>query len=76
MTIRHGPVMLVMSRQKLPVLDRDRYGAAEGVHQGAYILAEAPGGTPRLLLIASGSEIHVALRLGRSSSPRGWRYGW
>jgi transketolase len=61
--MRHmeGPVGLVMSRQKLPVLDRGKYAPAAGVAQGAYVLAEAAGGGPRLLLIATGSEVALAL---------------
>jgi transketolase len=58
---RDGPVGLVLSRQKLPVFDRRKYAAAEGVSKGAYVLAEASGGAPRLVLIASGSEVTLAL---------------
>jgi transketolase len=58
---RDGPVGLVLSRQKLPVIDRRVYAAADSLAKGAYILAEASGGVPRLLLIASGSEVSLAL---------------
>ena len=58
---RDGPVGLVLSRQKLPVLDRRKYAAADGVSKGAYVLAEASGGAPRVVLIASGSEVSLAL---------------
>ena len=61
MEYRAGPVGLVLSRQKLPVLDRGRYAAARGLAKGAYILAEAEGGAPRLILIGTGSEIGLAV---------------
>ncbi|MGE5199691.1 MAG: transketolase-like TK C-terminal-containing protein, partial [Rhodospirillaceae bacterium] len=57
---RTGPVALVLSRQKLPVLDRGRLAPADGVRRGGYVLWEPPGG-PRAILIATGSEVHVAL---------------
>jgi transketolase len=56
-----GPVALVLSRQKLSVLDRSRLGAASGLARGAYVLADADGGTPQAIIIATGSEVHVAL---------------
>ena len=56
---RTGPTALVLTRQKLALLDRTRYGAAAGVARGAYILADAPA--PRVVLLASGSEVQVAL---------------
>jgi transketolase len=56
-----GPVGLVLSRQKLPVLDRSRLAAASGVARGAYVLAESGSGHPRLILIATGSEVALAL---------------
>jgi transketolase len=55
------PAGLILSRQKLPVLDRTALGSAEGVAQGAYILAEAGTGTPAVILIATGSEVSIAL---------------
>ena len=58
---RDGPVGLVLSRQKLPVLDRGKLAAAEGLARGAYVLAEASGKPPRIVLIASGSEVALAL---------------
>ena len=56
-----GPSALILSRQKLPVIDQTSFASAEGLHRGAYILAEAPQGTPEALIIATGSEIHIAL---------------
>jgi transketolase len=51
------PVILVLSRQAVPTLDRTRYASAQGLRRGAYVLKDAPNGKPRLILLASGSEI-------------------
>jgi transketolase len=56
-----GPTALVLSRQELPPIDRSQYASAEGLHRGAYVLAEASGGEPELILLATGSEVWVAL---------------
>lgn len=65
-TLKHtaGPVGIVLSRQKLPTLDRtnNKFAHASGLHKGAYILSEATTGSPRALLIATGSEVHIALK--------------
>ena len=58
---RHGPVVLAMTRQNVPVIDRARYAAAEGLARGAYVLADAASGQPALILIAAGSEVPLAL---------------
>jgi transketolase len=58
---REGPVALCLSRQGLPIIDRSKYGAAEGLAKGAYVLADAPGKTPEIILIATGSELAPAL---------------
>ncbi len=58
---QEGPSALILSRQKLPIIDRTGFASAEGLHRGAYILAEAPQGTPEALILATGSEIHIAL---------------
>lgn len=55
------PVALALTRQKVPVLDRTRYAGAEGLLRGAYVLSEAPGGRPEAIIIATGSEVQVAL---------------
>jgi len=60
--LRHKPAVLVLSRQPLPTLDRNKYASAEGVARGAYILADAPGNNPELILIASGSEVSLAVQ--------------
>jgi transketolase len=59
--LHHQPAVFALSRQPLPTLDRAKYAAASGVAQGAYILADAPGGNPELILIASGSEVSLAI---------------
>ena len=60
-----GPTILVLSRQKLPVLDRTSLGSVEGVRRGAYVLLDSSGGMPQAILIATGSEVHVALAAAR-----------
>jgi transketolase len=57
---RQGPVILTMTRQKLPVLDQTKYPSAENLYKGAYVLVSAP--KPRVLLIATGSEVQLALK--------------
>ena len=59
--LRHQPVVLVLSRQPLPTLDRSKYAPASGVAHGAYVLADAPGGDPEVILIATGSEVSLAV---------------
>ncbi|HMN07658.1 MAG TPA: transketolase [Gemmatimonadaceae bacterium] len=56
-----GPVALVLTRQKLPLIDREKYAAVDGAARGGYILADAPNGAPAVILIASGSEVALAL---------------
>ena len=55
------PAGMVLSRQNVPVFDRTELGAAEGTARGAYVLAEASHGTPEVLLLATGSEVQIAL---------------
>ncbi len=57
LALRHHPAVLVLSRQAMPTFDRSRYAPASGVAKGGYVLADAPGGRPDVLLIASGSEV-------------------
>ena len=59
--LRHEPAVLVLSRQPLPTFDRTKYASASGVARGAYVLADAPGGNPEVILIASGSEVSLAV---------------
>src|SRR5207253_2047850 len=58
---REGPVALVLTRQKVAALDRTKYAPANGLRLGGYVLADAPGGKPSLVLIATGSEVELAL---------------
>ena len=62
MQLRHKPVLLALSRQPLPTLDRAKYASAAGVARGAYVLADPPGGAkPDVILIASGSEVSLCV---------------
>ena len=61
MQLRHEPVVLVLSRQPLPTLDRSKYAPATGVAKGAYVLADTAGNNPEVILIASGSEVALAV---------------
>jgi len=67
----HGPVALALTRQNLPILDRTHMGAADGLERGAYILADADGGTPAIILIASGSEVALALEARKQLAQQG-----
>jgi transketolase len=58
---RHQPVALVLTRQNVPVLDREKYASAEGLRRGGYVLADPEGGDPEVILIATGSEVALAL---------------
>ncbi len=58
---RDGPTGIVLSRQSLPILDRRENAPAADLERGAYVLSEAPAGFPDLILMATGSEVHVAL---------------
>jgi transketolase len=60
--LRHKPAALILSRQALPTIDRNKYASAAGVANGAYVLADAPGRKPEVILIASGSEVILALQ--------------
>ncbi len=61
MQLRHQPVVLALSRQPLPTLDRSIFAPAAGLARGAYVLADAPEGKPEVILIATGSEVHLAV---------------
>ena len=62
MQLRHQPAVFALSRQPLPTLDRRKYAPASGVTRGAYVLAEAPGGNPEIILMASGSEVSLTVQ--------------
>jgi transketolase len=59
--LRHQPAVLALSRQPMPTLDRNKYAPAAGLAKGAYVLADAPGGNPEVVIIASGSEVSLAV---------------
>jgi transketolase len=61
MQLRHEPTALILTRQALPTLDRTKYAAASGLAKGAYVLADAPGGKPNVLLLATGSEVSLCV---------------
>jgi transketolase len=61
MQLRHEPAALILSRQALPTIDRGKYAPAAGLAKGAYVLADAPGGKPELILLATGSEVSLCL---------------
>jgi transketolase len=67
----HGPTCLILTRQNLPVLDRPGVQAGGGVARGAYVLAEAPGGKPQVILLATGSEVSVAVGAQKLLAERG-----
>jgi transketolase len=58
---QHRPVALICSRQALPIVDRTQLAPAAGLAKGAYVLADAPGGEPHVILVASGSEVSLCL---------------
>jgi transketolase len=58
---KHGPATIVLTRQALPTFDRTKYAPASGVAKGAYVLADAEGGKPDVILMATGSEVHLCV---------------
>jgi transketolase len=61
MRLKHSPVALVLTRQPVPTLDRDRYAAAAGLERGAYVLADPEDGEPELIIIGTGSEVQLCV---------------
>jgi len=59
--LQHQPVALVLTRQALPTFDRTKYASASGTAKGAYVLADAPGGKPDVILMATGSEVSLCV---------------
>ena len=58
---RAGPTGLVLTRQRVPIVDQTRYAAADGLLRGAYVILDAPGGTPEVVIIGTGSELQLAI---------------
>jgi transketolase len=73
MQLRHRPAVIALSRQPLPTFDRRRYAPAAGVARGAYVMAEAPGGMPEIILIACGSEVTLVVDAHEALTSRGIR---
>ncbi|HTX38273.1 MAG TPA: transketolase [Bryobacteraceae bacterium] len=71
--LRHEPAALVLSRQPLPTFDRTKYAPASGLARGAYVLTDSPDGKPELILIATGSEVSLALNAHESLVAQGIR---
>jgi transketolase len=70
---KDGPVTLVLSRQDLPTLDREKYAPASGLQKGGYVLADAPGGAPQAAIIATGSELNIAVQAQDKLAAQGVR---
>lgn len=71
--LRHQPAAIALSRQPLPTFDRRKYASANGVARGAYVMADANGGTPEIILIASGSEVALAVDAHEALGSQGVR---
>jgi len=69
--LRHQPAVIALSRQALPTFDRSKYASAAGVARGAYVMADAPGGSPETILIASGSEVSLIVQAHETLASRG-----
>ena len=71
--LRHQPAVIALSRQPLPTFDRSKYASAAGVARGAYVMADAPGGPPEIILIASGSEVALVVEAHEALASQGIR---
>src|ERR1700758_4618883 len=71
--LRHQPAVIALSRQPLPTFDRSKYASAAGVAQGAYVMADSPGGPPEVILIASGSEVSLVVEAFETLKSQGIR---
>jgi transketolase len=69
----NGPVALVLTRQKLGFIDRNKYASAAGVARGAYVLSDSPGGVPQIVLLSSGSEVALILEAQQKLEAQGLR---
>ena len=72
----HQPVALVLTRQDVPILDRSRYASAEGLRRGGYVLADPDDGDPEVILIATGSEVALAVAAHEKLIADGCAPGW
>ncbi len=71
--LKHQPACLILSRQALPTFDRSRYAPASGLARGAYVLADARDGQPEVILIGTGSEVQLCLRVYEELTREGIR---
>jgi transketolase len=71
--LRHQPAVIALSRQPLPTFDRRKYASAAGVARGAYVMADAPGGPPEIILIATGSEVSLVVKAHETLAAQGIR---
>ncbi|HEX5957143.1 MAG TPA: transketolase C-terminal domain-containing protein, partial [Hyphomicrobiaceae bacterium] len=71
--LRHQPAAIALSRQALPTFDRTKYASAAGVARGAYVMADANGTPPEIILIASGSEVSLAVEAHEALASKGIR---
>ncbi|MFN3534238.1 MAG: transketolase-like TK C-terminal-containing protein, partial [Desulfatiglandales bacterium] len=69
--VRGRPVALCLTRQRVPIVDRNEFASAHLLHKGAYILKEADSLPPDVILVSTGSEVHIALEVQRRLSQRG-----
>jgi transketolase len=71
LTKKSGPVAIVLTRQAVPTLDRERFAPAEGFQRGAYVLLDPKEGKPKVILLASGSEVHIAIEAAKKLEAKG-----
>ena len=71
--LRHQPTVMTLSRQPLPTFDRTKYASAAGLARGAYVMADAPGGAPEIILIATGSEVSLIVEAHETLLAKGVR---
>jgi len=71
--LRHQPAVIALSRQPLTTFDRSKYSSAAGVARGAYVMANAQGGSPEIILIGSGSEVSLIVKAHEALASRGIR---
>ncbi len=68
----HHPILMALSRQNLPTLDRQFFNSAEGLTRGAYVLKDYGVGKPDLIIIATGSEVALVVKTAEELKERGW----
>ena len=71
MQLKHEPVALILSRQAMPTIDRTKFAAASGLAKGAYVVADAPGGKPDVILMGTGSEVGMCMSAWEALSKDG-----